>query len=88
MNEEGKKGREKEKEGLEGTMEEKREKVPRSVRCLCHSTDPPPAPYLQRPVQGLVVRGELVHSVLVVGVPLDERPHGLHLHPQVQPLLL
>lgn len=45
-------------------------------------------PYLQGPLQGLAVGGKLVHSVLVVGVPLDERPGGLHLHAQVQSLFL
>lgn len=69
---------------------EKRERSPGVLdsRGLCHSTGPPVAPYLQKPLQGLVVGRELVHFVLVVGVPLDERPHGLHLHPQVQPVLL
>ena len=51
-------------------------------------TDPLLAPYLQRPLQGLVGGGKLVHFVLVVRVPLEEGPHGLHLRPQVHPLLL
>lgn len=50
--------------------------------------DPRNSVYLQRPLQGLVVRGKLVHFVLVAGVPLDERPNGLYLCPQVQPFFL
>lgn len=49
---------------------------------------PWPAPYLQELLQGLEVRGKLVHFVLVVGVLLDEGPHGLYLGSQFQPLFL
>lgn len=51
-------------------------------------TGPPLAPYLQRPLQGLAVGRKLAHFLLVVEVPVDERPDGLHLHPQVQTLFL
>lgn len=45
-------------------------------------------PYLKGPLQGLLVRGNLVHFVLVVRVPLGKRPHSLYLCPQIETLFL
>lgn len=61
----------------------------------CRSLGPGPhcsgaslAPYLQGPLQSLLVRGDLVHLVLLLRVAMGKRPHSLDLGPQIQPLLL
>lgn len=68
-------------------MEGKRGKGPEGPGFFV-ATQALPTPYLQGPLQGLVVRSQLVHPVLVGGTPLDERLHGVYLQPQLQPLFL
>ena len=84
-----KEGRKKKKGWKERRKKRGRKSLGGADRFLASvNTDPRLAPYRQRPLQGLVGGGKLVHFVLVVRVPLEEGPHGLHLRPQVHPLLL
>jgi hypothetical protein len=60
----------------------------RSVGPGSHSSGTSLVPYLQGPLQGLLVTGDLVYFLLVLRVPMGKRPHSLDLCPQIQPLFL
>lgn len=69
-------------------MEGERTQEYRILRPGPHFSGPSLVPYLQGPLQGLLVRGNLVHFVLVVRVPLGKRPHSLYLCPQIKAFFL